>query len=99
MVEAVAAGDGRAADIATQTLEHLALMGLYGDAGVAGSLRVYRLVKHRVVLQYQLIEWRLLGPIALIAKKAGACAGLSCRSDDRHDSFPCDFSQAPVQRW
>jgi hypothetical protein len=36
--------------------------------------------ENRVVLRHQLIEERLLGPMALIVKSAGARAGVPCRA-------------------
>ncbi len=48
------------------------------------------LPEHRVTVRHQLIEERLLGPMTLIEKSAGARAGIPCRNDGGHDSLPCD---------
>jgi hypothetical protein len=44
----------------------------------------------RVLLRYQLIEERLLGPLALIANSTGFRTGIPCHNDAEHDSLPCD---------
>ena len=48
------------------------------------------LPEHWVVLRYQLIEERLLGPMALIVNSTGIRTGIPCRANGGHDSLPCD---------
>jgi len=45
------------------------------------------LPEHRVVFRHQLIEERLLGPMALIVKSTGVRTGVPCRNDGGHDSL------------